>query len=267
MTSRVGTRLLAVAVAAVLAGAACGGDDDAASGTTHAGGAPATLDGREFVVTGSEGYDLVAGTTPHVSFDGGRISVQPGCNTLGGSYELDGDELVVGELSSTEMACAAELMAQDLWFSDFLAAGTTARVAADTMTLAGDAATLTLTDRRVVEPDLPVEGTTWTLDGTVSGDAASSVPAGVVATMRIADGTATIDTGCNTGTAPVEVRVGSLFFGPLALTKQACDADHADVERLLVALTMGEPSFTVDADTLTLTNGTVGLTFTGDPTG
>jgi heat shock protein HslJ len=253
--------LLAVVVVAL---AACGDDDDDESSTSGA-SAPATLDGREFVVTGAEGHELVAGATVRISFDGGTVSVNGGCNTMNGGYELDGDELSVGAMSSTQMACEPELMEQDTWLSGFLTSGTTVAVDGDTMTLTGDDAVLTLTDREVVEPDLPLEGTTWTLTGITNANAVSTVPGGVVATITFEDGTAAVDTGCNTGSATVEVGDDSIFFGPMTLTKKACGPDESEVEQLFVAMLTSDVGYEIDSDTLTLSSGQNALTFTGTP--
>jgi heat shock protein HslJ len=251
-----------VVIAIGLAG--CGDDDDDESSTTGA-SAPATLDGREFIVTSADGYDLVADTTTRISFDSGTVSVNAGCNTMGGAYELDGDELTVGTMMSTQMACPPELMAQDEWVSDFLTAGTTVAVDGDTITLTGDDVVLTLTDREVAEPDMPLEGTTWTLDGIIDADSVSTVPGGVVATIRFEDGMAQVDTGCNTGSASAEVGDGTIFFGPMALTKMACGPDESEVEQTFVALLTGDVAYVIESDSLTLSNGQNGLTFKGTP--
>jgi heat shock protein HslJ len=256
----------ALVVLAVAIGlAACG--DDADSGqpptTTSGASAPATLDGRDFIVTGTEGRELVAGTTVRFSFDDGRVGVNAGCNSMSGSYQLDGDELVVGAMASTEMACEPALMDQDQWLAELLQARPRVAVDGDRMTVTGQAAALTLTDRAVVEPDLPLEGTTWTLDGIIARDAVSSVPGGVTATMELANGMALVDTSCNTGSADAEVRADSIVFGPLALTKMACPSEQTEVERAFVAVLMGEVAYEIEASSLTLRNGPNGLVFTG----
>ena len=249
--------------------AACGDDSDEASGTVSSapmstsGSTPATLDGRELVVTEVTGHDLVADTTPRVSFDAGRITVQAGCNTMNSTYELEGDQLVVGDMATTQMACDEALMAQDQWFADVLGGDPTVSADGTTVTITGGGATLTLTDRDVVEPDLPLEGTTWTLEGIIADDAVATVPDGVVATIRIVDGEAQVDTSCNSGFASAEVRDDSIVFGPLALTKKACPPEQTEVERVMVAMLMGEVSYDVESDVLTLTTGDRGLSLRG----
>ena len=56
------------------------------------------------------------GTAVHVlAFDDGTVSVEGGCNRIGGTYRIDAQgRLVVGPLRSTRMACAETgLMAAD----------------------------------------------------------------------------------------------------------------------------------------------------------
>ena len=90
------------------------------------------------------------------------------------------------------------------------------------MTLDDGSIQATFLDREVADPDRPIEDTHWVLDGIVSGDATSSVPAGVTSTLLISAGRAAVDTGCNTGSATVQNAADTLTFGPMALTRMAC---------------------------------------------
>ena len=48
------------------------------------------LDGREFVSTQVDGYELVPDSTIRISFADGSVSVNAGCNTMFGGYTVDG---------------------------------------------------------------------------------------------------------------------------------------------------------------------------------
>lgn len=48
-----------------------------------------------------------------LDFKDGRLSVSNTCNSLGGSYTLEGDALSVGNMMSTNMACEPDVMALD----------------------------------------------------------------------------------------------------------------------------------------------------------
>ncbi len=43
----------------------------------------------------------------------GSIRGSVGCNTFGGDYKIDGDNIIFGMLASTEMACEEPLMQQE----------------------------------------------------------------------------------------------------------------------------------------------------------
>ena len=103
------------------------------------------------------------------------------------------------------------------------------------------------------------------LDSILDGDAVSSVPAGVTASMRIVDGQLELDAGCNGGGGPVAVTADTLAFGPLMLTKRACQAGPASVEQAVTTVLTGTVSYTIDADLLTIDAGGPGLVFRAAP--
>ena len=120
---------------------------------------------------------------------------------------------------------------------------------------------MTLTDREVADPDRPLEGTRWVVDGIVSGDAVSSIPAGVAATLTITDGQLQVETGCNRGHATVRVAGATLTVGPLALTKMACGPNATTVERAIAHGPVRHGRRTPSTPTSSaLTSGREGLT-------
>jgi heat shock protein HslJ len=268
----------AVAVGALLL-AACGDDEDAAGDTTADTSTDTTaepaagddlqdeLDGREFVSSDVEGRELAAGSEIRLSFQGDQISISAGCNTMGGTYTVDDGVLRADQLFTTEMACEEPLMDQDTWMTGFLAAGSEATLDGDTLTLTGDEVTITLLDREVAEPDLPLEGTTWAVDGLVSADAVSSMLAGTNATLLVEGDTVSVDAGCNTGSgaAEVDAEAGTITFGPIATTRMACEPEVMDQEGTILAVLDGEVTYEIESNHLSLTNvadPTLGLTLT-----
>ena len=217
------------------------------------------LDGREFLSQSVEGHELVEGSTIRLGFADGSVSAQAGCNNIFGGYTLDGDVLVVDTLGTTEMACDPALMEQDTWLVEFLSARPTVALDGDTLTLTGADATITLLDRTVADPDRPIEGTRWVVDGLAQNEGVSTVPIGVTAAMTITAGQAAVEAGCNTGSASVEVGETTLTFGPMALTRMMCGDDAMAVEQLVTQVLDGEVEYEIEADVLRLTNGDVGL--------
>ena len=84
-------RLTAALAAMVLVLAACGDDDD-----DDDGGGDGEIEGYAYTATEVEGQTLAEGSTLVVTIADGNVSAVGGCNTMSGSYELDGDTLVAG---------------------------------------------------------------------------------------------------------------------------------------------------------------------------
>jgi heat shock protein HslJ len=233
-----------------------------------AAGAPgqsaASLDGRTFLSTAIDGATLVPDTQVRLSFTDGNLSANAGCNHLGGAYTIDGDRILTDQMSTTEMGCEERLMGQDQWLAEFLS-GVTFSLEGDNLILANGDVRLTLTDKEIVTPDQTLEGRTWTLDGIVTGDAVSSVPVGVTASIKIGGGRVEVNAGCNMGGGSVEVTADTLTFGPIATTKMACEAGPASVETAVLAVLSGPVTYAIDADLLTLDAGGAGLMFRAAP--
>jgi heat shock protein HslJ len=223
---------------------------------------PADLDGLVFVSTDATGHRLVAGSQIRLTFDGDRLGASAGCNQLGGTWSLDGDVLVVpDEVVMTEMACdPPALMDQDTWLASFLTSRPTVALDGDTLTLTSGDVTITLLDREVADPDRPLEGTKWAVDGLVSADAVSSVPSDVrTPTLQFDGGQVLVDAGCNTGSGSYEATAPDITFGPIATTRMACDDVSMDVETHVLGALHGAVTYGIEADVLTLTNGDTGL--------
>lgn len=128
-------RLVGLLAVAHALGAGCSADDAEVSEPDPA----AALDGRTFVVesvtdAGVE-QDLVEGTEIAFTFDGGTVRVTGGCNTISGTYVVDGAAvLVVDELETTDIGCAPELMMQDSLMSAILFEGPALAIEGDRLT-------------------------------------------------------------------------------------------------------------------------------------
>lgn len=217
--------------------------------------APPTLAGRTFLSTGVDGRALVAGSRIQLRFaDGADLGASAGCNTIGGTYRLDGNVLVVTAGGMTEMGCDPERHQQDDWLAAFLSSRPTFSLDGNDLTLGSGGTTIRLLDREVAEPDLPIAGPVWTLDSIISGDAVSSVPGGVVATLTVhPDGTVELSPGCNGGSSTITTQGDQLRFGPILTTKMACQGPAGDVERTVLGVLGGGPlTFSIDASVLTL---------------
>jgi heat shock protein HslJ len=228
----------------------------------------ALLAGKAYLSQSTTGITLAPDAVLRISFDDGRIGVSGGCNGMGGDVTFDGATMTVGPMMMTQMACDQPLMDQDSAVQAFLTAGTTVSVDGDTITITGTFdgadASITLLDREVADPDRPLADTAWTVTGVISSDAISAGWGSAVATLTIVDGQAQVNAGCNTGFATVTVdeAAGTITFGPLALTRKMCDEDAMRLEQEVSRVLTGTASYTIEAGSLTLMNGTDGLQFT-----
>jgi heat shock protein HslJ len=218
------------------------------------------VNGKTYLSTAVTGVTLVPGSRIRLSFKDGSLDGGGGCNAMGGPYTIAAGRLTTSQMISTDMGCAAPLMQQDQWLARLLS-DSAITIAGDEMTLDDGTIRVTFLDREVADPDRPLEGTHWVLDGIVSGDAASSVPAGVTSTLVITAGQAAVDTGCNTGSATVQVTPDMMTFGPMALTRKACPEGPTSVESAVVKVLDGTVTYSIEADVLTVDGSGNGLTY------
>jgi heat shock protein HslJ len=147
--------LLAVLLAVSLV--ACGGSDGstddppAASPDTPAqtDGGPATpedLDGRTFTATKAKGIKITEKNPLEIAFEGRKLSVDAGCNSISGNYSLEGG-VIQSFLVSTLMGCPPAQADLEIFVSELLRQEAVTRLAGNELTLEGKNGTsLTLAD-------------------------------------------------------------------------------------------------------------------------
>ena len=89
----------------------------------------------------------IDGTDPTLEFaDDGTLSVDTGCNTGSGGWELDGDRITIGPLATTQRACDAPegVMQQEADLTAALEASARMSIAGDTLTLLREDGTITV---------------------------------------------------------------------------------------------------------------------------
>lgn len=140
---------IALALTLAFAAAGCGGSSKPASpspsSTTVAQGA---LAGHTYVSTSVTGHTMPAGTKVTLTFGAdGTLGADAGCNHLGGAFHLDGDHLVVEQMSQTAMGCIpAARQDQDAWIAGVLGGRPTVVVQGTTLRLSAGATTIDLTE-------------------------------------------------------------------------------------------------------------------------
>ncbi|HEY1116929.1 MAG TPA: META domain-containing protein [Acidimicrobiales bacterium] len=270
MTSAV--RLLAIVVTGVVL-AACGGGDEPVTAGDGSTTSPGQLLAAHYVsaevTEGGASRPLVPGTQIDLRFDETTIGMSLGCNSMSGTYRLEGDVLVVdGGLATTEMGCDPPRHVQDQWFADLIASRPTVQVEGDELTMTSSESVVRFLDREVAEPDRGLVGTTWHVDGFADGDdpqstAMSSSTETPATVLFREDGFVTGGDGCNGfGLAMIDgVATDGLryevdgaevrFSADAPQTGVACPDLDDHLDRFWAALS-GTATFSIDGDRLRL---------------
>jgi heat shock protein HslJ len=241
----------------VLAVAGCGDRGPAGSGSTS------PLRGRTFLSTAvtadGKPYPLAEKTRVRLQFTGDdRLIADAGCNTMQGSVRLDGGKIAVSDLASTGMGCPRPAMDQDAWLSGLLSGTPSWKLDGDTLRVTSSTTEITLTDRKVAEPDLALQGTKWTVDTIINGAVASSTPNVATATLTFDQDTVRVLAGCNSGSGKYQVSGNLIRLDAVATTRKACEPDVMTLENAVLGVLHGEVSYEIDSDRLILkqANGT-----------
>jgi heat shock protein HslJ len=237
--------------------------------TTGCAAASFSLTDREFLSTaitdGGAPFALAPGTQIRLRFTRDGLGASAGCNSIGGTYRIEGGRLVFEGASMTEMACEPPRDAQDQWLITFLGSKPIVQLLGTDMTLDNGKIVVRLVDRTVAEPDLNIVGPTWTVTSIIEGDAVSSIPAGATATLVFkADGSIDVNDGCNRGGGKWAIDGAGIAVKDVFLTKMACDGPAGALESAVLAvLNAGSISAEIKSGTLTLQAGGHGLQLQG----
>ncbi|MFE5909893.1 META domain-containing protein [Streptomyces wedmorensis] len=265
------SRAVAVLVLPILLLTACGTEGGGGAGSGAGGVQPdLPVAGTHWTVEAVtvDGRRSAAPDGARVDFEeGGRARGNSGCNTFGAAVTVKGDTLTVEPAEVTEIGCPADAQRFE---TELLKAFSGALKG----TLKGDALRLASTDGRnglelTAERAVPLRGTTWKVEGLVSGQNAASLPAGSEGKARLligADGRVTGNLGCNnfSATARVDEQARTLTVeGPAATTRMMCTSPQMALETKLYELLDGPLSYRLNHRTLTLTDASgEGLTAT-----
>lgn len=248
--------------------AACGTQQGAGSGAGTVGpGLP--VEGTEWKI-GAVTVDGARSAAPpgaRVAFtQDGRARGNSGCNSFGAAVAVDGSTLTVSPGEVTEIGCPADLRR----FETALFRAFSGKLRGE---VKGKAFTLTSADGRrgvelTAEPDAPLVGTAWTVNGLLAGETAASLPAGSEGKARLTfgkDGRLTGSLGCNRVTAPAKISGTTITLGAIATTRMICTGPQMELETKLYDALDGPLSYRLDHRTLTVTDADGGgFTATAD---
>ena len=215
---------------------------------------------QNYLLETSEGIETVANHTISLSFEqdstGMFLSLNSGCNGVGGSAEIIVDVLHVNELNSTLKACEPELMEQDAVLGEFILSRPQMTWDASSITLSNESITLRFVLERVLHPSLNLVGPLWTVNGFIEGEVASSSISSSQQTIIFeANGEAQVNTGCNSCFATYELEGNEIKVTSLGCTEAAClDEDGQTTEGLFTSILFATTSYEIDGNSLTLTD-------------
>lgn len=192
------------------------------------------------------------GNQPTAIFQDGSVSGATGCNNYFGSYTVDGNQLTVGDIGSTMMACEEPLMTQEADFLAALSRAATYAINGDTLEISDASGNVVLTFA-VIEPSA-LTGTTWVATAYNNGnEAVVSVVTGTELTARFdGNGNLSGSAGCNDMTGGYTTQDNTIQIGPIATTRMMCAEPEGIMEQeaQYTAALMSAATYSVRGDQL-----------------
>lgn len=198
---------------------------------------------------------------PNKNEDGPRVydvlRAHVGCNRMGAavavSQLLTDGSLWIDGLGGTAVGCKPPLRDQEEWLKTFLTSKPSWRLNGDELILASSGTTITLLDRKIAEPDFPLEGIRWTVVTTITNaDLRQGYGRTEQAWISFDRGRLTGWSGCNELSAVVARNNTELNFSDVAVTDRACTAETAAMQASILATLGSAVAYTIDYNQLTL---------------
>ncbi|MCP4358634.1 MAG: META domain-containing protein [Chloroflexi bacterium] len=154
-----------------------------------------------------------------------------GCNSYNGSYTTDGNNIAIGPLATTLMACAQNVMQMETAYLTALQSAVTYQISGDTLQLHDDNGALAVS--YTLETPAKLAGSTWDVISYNNGNqAVVSVIIGTELTAVFGeDGTLTGSAGCNNYTSNYEADDENISIGPAASTRMFCETPEGIMEQ------------------------------------
>ena len=203
------------------------------------------VDGAPFPVV--DGYRITMNVEPD-----GTLGGTSACNGYGGSYVADGEDLIVGELSSTAVGCSPEVMDSEQAYMSVLRLPLESERTGDELVLRHDGDTLRFEAVTPV-PTQELIGTEWLLASLVEGETAST-PAGGPATLLLTqDGSVRGSTGCRSLDGEYVINADTVLFTTFSALGE-CPPSLADQDGLVVTVLGDGFTVNIQGSRLTVTS-------------
>ena len=215
-----------------------------------------TLDGNPFPMV--EGHRI----TMNLS-DDGTVGGVAACNSYGGSYVADAEDLIIGdELGATAMGCEPRVMDSEAAFLSVLRDPLTYTLSGDELTITHPGGELVFGRVQPV-PTAALVDTRWRLETLIRADVAISAQ-GEATLLLGADGSVSGSTGCRTFTGTHIVNADTVQFTTFSMAGE-CPEDLAGQDGLIVDVLGDGFTTAIEGNQLTLTSrGEEGLVYRRD---
>lgn len=211
-----------------------------------------TLDGNPFPMV--EGRRI----TMNLS-DDGAVGGVAACNSYGGTYVADTEDLIIGQLGATAMGCEPNVMDSESAFLSVLAEQLTYAVNGNDLTITHSSGELVFSRVEPV-PAAALLDTPWRLETLLRGNTATSVQ-GEATLLLGADGRVSGSTGCRTFSGQYVIDADTVLFTTFGMAGD-CPSELADQDGLIVNVLGDGFTTSIDGDNLTLTSlGEEGLVY------
>jgi heat shock protein HslJ len=200
-----------------------------------------------------------------LAFDAtGTLSGQAPCNAYRGSFDVDGHELTITDISQTNRSCEPAIMQAE---RDYLTAlggrHTIDATDRDRLVLTNDAGHLSYDAYDVAAAMIG----DWHVVSVARANTIETVVAGTDPVLRISvDGSVDLDTGCNPLRSTLDRRDDEVTFTSPAQTMRACDQPDGVMEQeaALAAALVATRNVVVSAGTITLLDGNGSIALLAD---
>jgi heat shock protein HslJ len=196
------------------------------------------IEGPTWRLTNAQGLDagLLSAVPEAVTarFENGRVSGFSGCNRFTGAYTLKPDQLVIGPLAGSMMACIGDAMKVEDAVTRALAGTFRPVQNEDRLTLLSPRGEAVLSFK--AEPAPGLAGLRSSVTGFNNGrQAVVSLLPGTTISLSFDEGFVRGFAGCNTFRARYAVDGQRIAVGPIAATRRSCDSAVMAQERQFLA--------------------------------
>jgi heat shock protein HslJ len=252
-----------VAAAVVVAVVLIIGQRPPSAPATSAGSSP--LVGVEWTITqvrdaGSHVTTPLTGAVVRIDASG-QLTGSDGVNGFAGPIQVRGNQLLIGSLAVGAVGSTRPTDAGTI--DDILNGTVTWSISGDTLTLTGNAGTITArrapAQTGTTDP-AALRGVTWHLVGieTRRGSAVSDAPQDGSATLRFTGETVAVGDGCTTSVSHASVSAGTLDIAEyLYATKASCET----LRQQLMSVLDDRSSWRIDGSELKITQGKTSLIY------